>query len=260
MPVILVGIVNVGNVVRCGSFGISCGNHSYFPEKSVHILSELWKNTGGKILVSAAGIFFIAFAAAAVIMSVLMVRAMNDYPKDSNTTLVVLGCKVKNGAPSLMLRRRLDTAFEYLSQNENANAVVSGGKGDDEIISEAQCMKDYLVSKGISENRIFMEDKSVNTQQNLSYSREIIGKNNLSDNITIVTDGFHQYRAEMFAKKQGIETYSISGYTTWWLVPTYWVREWFDISGNGPEIKCGLCIHGRCLQSLRLYGNPALRI
>ena len=91
-------------------------------------------------------------------------------------------------------------------------------------------MKDYLVSKGISENRIFMEDKSVSTQQNLSYSREIIGKNNLSDNITIVTDGFHQYRAEMFAKKQGIETYSISGYTTWWLVPTYWVREWFAIA------------------------------
>ena len=229
MPMILVGIVNAGNVIGAAVSAFLAVSF-FFHEKSVHILSELWKNTGGKILVSTAGIFFITFAATAVIMSVLMVRAMNDYPKNSNTTLVVLGCKVKNGAPSLMLRRRLDTAFEYLSQNESANAVVSGGQGDDEIISEAQCMKDYLVSKGISENRIFMEDKSVSTQQNLSYSREIIGKNNLSDNITIVTDGFHQYRAGMFAKKQGIETYSISGYTTWWLVPTYWVREWFAIA------------------------------
>ncbi|MBR6386219.1 MAG: YdcF family protein [Ruminococcus sp.] len=228
MPVVLVGIVNVGNVfgaVVSALLTAIC----IFPEKFRELISLLQKSTGGKIILYSAGTAVIVFAVTAVIISALMVKTMNNSPKDENTTLVVLGCKVKNGSPSLMLRRRLDTAYEYLSLHENVKAVVSGGQGEDESISEAECMKDYLVSKGISPDRIYMEDKSVNTQQNLSYSREIIKNNNLCEAITIVTDGFHQYRAGMFAKKQGIEPYSISGYTTWWLVPSYWVREWFGI-------------------------------
>ena len=222
------GIVNIGNISGAVVSALLAVAF-IFPEKSVNIISSLWKHTGGKIFLSASGIIVIIFTIVAIIMSVLMVNAMNDYPENDNTTLVVLGCKVKNGAPSLMLKRRLDAAYNYLSGHENVNVVVSGGQGQDEIISEAQCMRDYLVSKGISENRIYMEDKSVNTEQNLSYSRDIIKNNNLFTDITLVTDGFHQYRAEMFAKRQGIDPHNISAHTPEWLVPTYWIREWFGI-------------------------------
>jgi uncharacterized SAM-binding protein YcdF (DUF218 family) len=158
-----------------------------------------------------------------------MVKASHDNPDGRATTVVVLGCKVKDGRPSLMLRRRLDAAYEYLSENEDVTAIVSGGKGDDELISEAQCMSEYLISKGISPERIIMEDKSESTYENLKFSQSIINERGLEEHITIVSDGYHQLRAELIADSLGIEAYNISAPTSWWLVPTYWVREWFGV-------------------------------
>ena len=154
---------------------------------------------------------------------------MTDRPKNTDTTVVVLGCKVKNGAPSLMLGRRLNAAYEYLTEEPDVKVIVSGGKGDDEIISEAQCMRDYLVDRGIAPERIYMEDKSTDTDENLRFSQDIIRREGLPEHITIVTDGFHQLRSDMKAEKLGMRAYNISAHTPWWLVPTYWVREWFGI-------------------------------
>ena len=128
------------------------------------------------------------------------------------------------------MKRRLDCAYEYLSEHENVSVIVSGGQGSDEIISEAQCMKEYLTESGISPERIFMEDKSTNTEENLKFSQEIITGAGLPEKITLVTDSFHQCRAEMLAENIGIKPYNISGYTSWYIVPTYWVREWFGIA------------------------------
>ena len=90
-------------------------------------------------------------------------------------------------------------------------------------------MKDWLVANGIAPERIYMEDKSVNTEENLRFSKRIIDANGLPQRITIVTDAFHQLRADILAKKQGIESNNISADTVWYLLPTYWVREWFGI-------------------------------
>ena len=128
-----------------------------------------------------------------------------------------------------MLKRRLDAAYGYLSEHDSVCAVVSGGQGSDESISEAQCMKDYLVARGIAPERIFMEDRSVNTEENLRFSKAVISENGLPGRITLVTDNFHQYRAELIAESNGIEAYNISGKTSWYLLPTYGVREWFGI-------------------------------
>ena len=76
-----------------------------------------------------------------------------------------------------------------------------------------------------------MEDKSSSTYENLEFSKSIIEENNLCSDIVIVTDGYHQLRAEMIAKNLGYENISnISAPTSPWLVPTYWVREWFGVA------------------------------
>lgn len=49
--------------------------------------------------------------------------------------------------------------------------VVSGGQGMDEEVSEAFAMKEYLTNKGISEDRIIMEDKSTNTLENIKNTK-----------------------------------------------------------------------------------------
>lgn len=222
------GIINLGNcagMVICGMLTLIFmfwGRFSTF-------IGKCWEKPFGKVILSLTGAIAVIGVILAVVISIFMIRASDDPPKDENTTVVVLGCKVRDGAPSLMLRRRLDAAYEYLSEHESVFAVVSGGKGDDEIISEAQCMKEWLVKKGIAPERIYMEDRSVNTEENLRFSREIISSEGLPDKITLITDSYHQLRAEMIAEKQDIKAYNISGCTSWYLIPTYWVREWFGV-------------------------------
>ena len=75
-----------------------------------------------------------------------------------------------------------------------------------------------------------MEDKSTSTEENLRFSRDIIEKEGLYEDITIVTDGFHQLRADLLAKRQGMRAYNLSAETESWLLPTYWIREWFGVA------------------------------
>ena len=89
-----------------------------------------------------------------------------------------MGCKIINKRPSLTLKGRLDAAYEYLYEHKDTVAIVSGGQGWDEETSEASVMKKYLVDKGIEEHRILMEEKAVNTDENIKFSGDIIFKEN----------------------------------------------------------------------------------
>lgn len=224
---VLAGIVNIGN---CTGAAVSAAAAliCLFSGKFGMICRHMWEKLPGRIMLSAAGGVFGICLIAAAVMSFLMIREMNDRPA-ADTTLIVLGCQVRGTEPSLMLKRRLDTAYDHLMEHEDISVVVSGGKGTDEDISEAQCMYNYLVSKGIDKKRIYMEEDSTNTYENIRFSKEIISKEGLCPDITIVTDGFHQYRADLLAKKQGIRSYNIPASTPAWLLPTYWVREWYGI-------------------------------
>ena len=127
------------------------------------------------------------------------------------TVMVVFGCQVKPDGPSILLRDRLDTALAYWEKHPDIQIVVSGGKGDDEHMSEAQAMRDYLVEHGIDESRITMEDQSRNTRQNLVFSKEVLqqqGKNPGELHILAVSNGFHLARIEMLAHRFGYGTVS----------------------------------------------------
>jgi len=223
------GIVCLGN---CAGATISAVLLSIFIfwAPFCSLIGKLWESKIGKAVVSALGVLAVCCAIIAVVISACMLKAANSPPKNENITMIVLGCQVKNGGPSIMLRKRLDAAYDYLSEHESVKVIVSGGKGDDEAISEAQCMRDYLVAKGINSERIIMENKSTNTYENLSFSHKIIEDEKLPQRVCLVTDGYHQLRAGMIAERQGIDTDSISCQTSWWLVPTYWVREWFGVA------------------------------
>ena len=129
-----------------------------------------------------------------------------------------------------MLRRRLDAACSYLTEDTKADCIVSGGKGDNEHISEAEAMYEALVNDGISESRITEEDKSSSTYENLLFSKQILEDSGKPLRIAIVTDGFHQWRARLQAESLGYDVKCVSAATPWYLVPVYWVREWFALS------------------------------
>ncbi|MDE5584350.1 MAG: YdcF family protein [Ruminococcus sp.] len=226
------GILNIGNFFGMAVSGILTVIFIFFG-RFKSLVSALWKYPTGRAGLCVLSVLTAVFFAYAVIISVCMAREITDTPKNENTTVIVLGCKVKDGRPSLMLKRRLEKAYEYLSEHKGVKAIVSGGQGSDEMISEAQCMRDWLVEKGISEERILMEDSSSSTEENLKFSREIIKSRNLPTEITLITDGFHQYRAELIAVRTGFDRENIknlSGYTSWYITPTYWLRELFGIA------------------------------
>lgn len=122
-----------------------------------------------------------------------------------NTVVLTLGAKVEaTGAPGKVLRRRLDTTYKMMAEKEDLIAIVSGGKGADEPISEALCMKNYLVEKGISPERIILEDKATNTIENIKNSMEIL-KGKDYGALAVVTTNFHLPRAEYLCSRLGVD-------------------------------------------------------
>lgn len=143
----------------------------------------------------------------------------------ADATLIILGCKVHGARASLILEERLDAAYRYLEMHPKSVCVVSGGKGDDELISEAACMYQYLIEKGIDDSRIYLEDRSQNTRQNIFFSCDLIDRENLNPDFAIVSNEFHLYRALKIAGKRRKDVGGVPARTAWWLFPTYFVRE-----------------------------------
>lgn len=222
-------ILNIGNaaaIAFCTALILITEKHEAF----FCFVKRLWGSLAGKAAIVAVCTAFIAGTVYAAVLSVNMYKAMKNKPQEPDV-LVVLGCKVRGEKPTRMLRRRLDAAYDYMLENTDVMCIVSGGQGSDEKISEAKAMRDYLVEKGISADRIIMEDKSTSTDENIENSLAILDSLGLERKITIVTDGFHQYRAGLIAKKHGIEqVHAVSVDTEPRYLFTYWVREWFGIA------------------------------
>lgn len=166
------------------------------------------------------------------VVGVMLSAAHLNPPDEANPpqTVIVLGAKIVGDQPSLMLSRRLDAALRYLEQHPQANAVVCGGLGTGQTYTESTVMKNYLVERGIGSERIFEENASVNTGENIAFAAAIIEQNRLDTRVVICTDGFHQLRAAIFAKSNGLVPSSISCKTPWGLVPMYYVREWVGLA------------------------------
>lgn len=227
IPVFL-GIVNAGNIAGI-LVSVILLLATFFWDRFYGFIQNICTYTGGKIITVFAALVICLGTGFAAFLSVKMINAANNAPEEP-VTAVVLGCHVKGTKPSLMLTRRLEAACEYLKENPDVKCVVTGGQGTGEDITEAEAMKQYLMEKGIEGERILKEDRSVNTDENLAFTKTVLEQNGLSNDIVVITDGFHQYRASLIAEKQGLESYSISCETRTDLVPTYWVREWFALA------------------------------
>jgi uncharacterized SAM-binding protein YcdF (DUF218 family) len=171
-----------------------------------------------------------------IIVESLMIGYPKNNIKDYSDYLIILGAAVKKDSPSLTLKARLDAAIEYLNKTtDDCYIVVSGGRGNDEHISEALAMKNYLVDSGISEEKIIMEDNSRNTYENFKYSKEKIEKHSKKDikslNIKTVTTDFHTLRSSILSKRNGYK--NVTFYTSKSkasFIPVYYTREFFALS------------------------------
>lgn len=119
----------------------------FFTGRYQDVAGRLWQTRGGRAGLSALGMVLLFILLIVTVETAGMIRsAANRAPE--NTTAVVLGCSVKGERPSRVLNERLCAAYEYLNRNPKAVCVLSGGQGDGEEISEAECMYRYLSRAG----------------------------------------------------------------------------------------------------------------
>ncbi len=224
------GVVHTGTVF--GTFvcllAVLC---TVFPKQLLQLIRFAFGNKIIRIFASLFALFIAAGIIVAIIITFFMIKECCFNVADgSESVAVVLGCKINGTTPSKMLKSRLDKAYIFLTEHPDMPCVVSGGQGEDEVTSEASVMKDYLVNLGISSDRIYVEDKSSNTYDNILFSSELAEEKELDGNsIAVVTDGFHQLRAGLIADELGIKHSSVSASTVWYLFLPYYVREWFGV-------------------------------
>lgn len=213
------GVLNFGSLVIA-----VCGLLLIFGPRYWHIVAR-------RKPVRRLAVFLITvFVSYSVTVSLVMLKTayFMKPPESGRITVVVLGSKINGDSPSLMLKRRLDVAKDYLMTNPDAFCIVTGGQGADEDYPESFVMKNYLVAQGIAEDRIITEWQSTSTQENLLFASRLISDSNIP--IIIATDGFHQLRAHILASAYDMKAYSLSSFTPPGLLPAYWVRDMLGVS------------------------------
>ena len=170
-------------------------------------------------------VFLLFIISLALILGSIYVMNRGKDTAKNQKVLIVLGCRVKGDVASVALEKRAESAYFYLLKNPNSLAILSGGQGKDENMTEAQCLKNLLVGRGISQERLFLEEMSTSTRQNIAYSKKIIEQNGFSSDVAIATSEYHQLRAKMICKNYGLNAFAVSSKTKPILLPTFLLRE-----------------------------------
>ncbi len=186
--------------------------------KQIHLsLPIMWI---GSIVLILGLIFFI------VVEGVLIFHARGKASSGADY-VIVLGAQVRGETPSRILRSRVEAAAKYLEDSPGTKAIVTGGQGAGEDITEALCMERMLLQMGIEHDRIIKEEAATDTFENINNSLNICGRDK---KIVIVTCGYHIYRSKQLAIKAGAT--DVSGYAAMndrILTVNYYFREFFAL-------------------------------
>lgn len=175
------------------------------------------------------GVVLILFFIATAFYGLIPVAFDKDF-------IIVLGAGLlPDGGISPLLQQRLDRAIRFFrqqtkrTQKRPCRLIVSGGQGVDEPFSEAFAMKRYLIEKGIPEELILEEDASVNTYQNLLYSKGIMDTYKENYKCLFITNNFHVVRSSLYAHRVGLETDGLGAWTPIYFLPYAFLREFIAL-------------------------------
>ncbi len=152
---------------------------------------------------------------------IIMLLGINFNTKNADYVLV-LGYQLNNNQMSETLEYRLDKAYEYSQNNKDSILVLCGGITRENTVSEADVMCDYLINKGLDENRIKLEKESTDTIENINNSLTYIDKDS---KIVIISSNYHVFRAKQICNTVGIEAKSIGSKAPILLIPNQLLFE-----------------------------------
>ena len=134
----------------------------------------------------------------------LVIRASRGQNYEDADYIIVLGAKVDPWGPSRALDDRLRAALSYLEEYPDSKAVVTGGQGPDEPMSEGACMRNWLLEKGVDPERVIAEENASDTRENLRFSCELIegdaGQDWQTQKVVIVSSEYHLCRSRYLGR------------------------------------------------------------
>lgn len=182
--------------------------------------------------IAAAVLLALGLVVFGVIEAPIVADARTDAPEDTEY-IIVLGAGLNGDVPSLSLTNRLTAALEWLEEHPDCTAIVTGGQGPGENMTEAEAMGIWLEARGIAPERIIREPEATSTWENLDNSFELIrARGGEPDgNCAIVTSEYHLCRAKLMARDMGVSAYGVAGRTNMpTLMVNYFIREAFALT------------------------------
>nr|WP_239586776.1 YdcF family protein [Shouchella xiaoxiensis] len=166
-------------------------------------------------------------------------------PSQNKSYIIVLGAGLLKGKEiSPLLASRLDRACHFYEMQKKVapppKIIVTGGRGEDELISEAEAMRGYLLDQHIPAQQIILEDKATNTMENFQYSKSLF--QDPAAPSVFVTNHYHLFRASLYARQSGIEGDGIGSPTTWYYLPNAYTREFLALIEMYKWVHVGLLI------------------
>lgn len=156
-------------------------------------------------------------------------------PEKDKDYLIILGCGLQqDGTPTPLLRGRIERALAFYEkqkaeQGKELIFVTSGGQGPDEVVPESAAMKRYLIERGIPEERIIEEDRSVSTFENMKFSKEKIWEQDPGAKVAFATTNYHVFRSGLFARSVKMRAVGMGAKTKWYFWPNAAVREFVGL-------------------------------
>lgn len=187
------------------------------------------------LMVNLLAAFYLYFECMIVGAAVADVIAAKRVAEKDRDFLIVLGCGIQeDGTPTPLLRGRIDLALRFREEQlketgKEASFVVSGGQGADEVQPEAMAMKAYLMENGIPEDRIYPEDRSVNTLENMQFAKKIIDEVLPGAKTAFFTTNYHVFRSGLKARQVGMDSIGMGADAKWYFWPNAAVREFIGL-------------------------------
>ncbi|MBR4456049.1 MAG: YdcF family protein [Solobacterium sp.] len=187
------------------------------------------------LIVNLAAAAYLYFECMIIGISVAYIVVCRYEPDPDRDFVIIPGCGLRaDGTPSPLLQGRIDRALEFWRKQAEMTGktlifVPSGGQGPDEIVSESESMKRYLMEHGVPEEQIIKEDQSTSTYENMKFSRAKIYEVNPEGRIAFSTTNYHVFRAGLFARRVKMKAIGMSSPTKWYFWPNAAVREFVGL-------------------------------
>ena len=182
-----------------------------------------------------------------IVCAVLSTRYKPPYNLDY---IIILGCAIRaDGTPTPLLRGRAARALafereQFALSGKHAKFVPYGGQGSDEIISEAASIKRWLTEQGVPPEQILEENRSVNTYQNMAFSKQVIEADaGQTEGVQIgfSTTNYHVFRGYTLANRVRMKVKGLSAKTKLYFFPNAFIREFIGLLWE-QKLRHLLCI------------------